>query len=231
MTGLCHLARRHELRVIEDAAEALGSKLGGQSLGSLGDVGCFSFTANKVITTGQGGMVVTSSPEVYARLRELKDHGRPRRGTGGGADEHPAVGFNFKFTDLQAAMGLVQLEDLPRRQERIRETYSIYREALADHPRIRLPGFDVENGECPLWVDADVDDRDALCAALDGQGIPTRPFWKPVHTLAPYKTDGAGLKRSLEVGARALWLPTALTLRNEDIRYVCERISAWSRET
>jgi perosamine synthetase len=230
MKGFSDLARRHGLSLVEDAAQALGSRAEGRALGSIGDGGCFSFTANKAITTGQGGMLITSNADIHARLRELKDHGRAQRGTGGGDDDHPALGFNFKFTDLQAAVGLAQLEDLSRRQERLRETYSIYRQQLAGHPHIRLPGFDVERGECPLWVDADVDDRSGLIKHLEASGIPTRPFWRPLHMLAPYKTDGAGLERSVEVGKRALWLPTALTLSAEDVRFVCERINAWRGE-
>src|SRR5262249_39184770 len=106
--------RKRGLVLVCDSAEALGSIYDRRPLDGLGDAGCFSFSANKTVTTGQGGMVVTNDTATYHRLLELKDQGRPKRGTGGD-DLHPALGFNFKFTDLQAAVGLAQLEVFDQR--------------------------------------------------------------------------------------------------------------------
>src|SRR5207253_5319079 len=103
MDGITRIAAQHGLRVIEDAAEALGSFVRGLALGTIGDTGCFSFSPNKTITTGQGGAILTNDDQLHARLRALKDQRRPVRGTGG-ADLHPTVGYNFKFTNLQAAV-------------------------------------------------------------------------------------------------------------------------------
>src|SRR5262249_17940302 len=154
----------------------LGSKMRGQGLGSLGDVGCFSFAANKTITMGQGGVVVTRDPALFARLKELKDQGRPVRGTGG-ADEHVSLGFNFKLTNLQAAVGLAQLEQLPARLEHQRNLYRVYREALEGTGRVRLLPFDLEGGEVPQWVDAAVEGRDSLIDFLGARGMQCRKLW------------------------------------------------------
>ena len=103
--AIMDIAQRHGLLVVEDAAEAFLSKHDGKCLGTFGIAGCFSLSPNKTVTTGQGGLVVTDDDRLHVRLRELKDQGRPVRGTGGD-DAHDSVGFNFKFTNLQAAIGL-----------------------------------------------------------------------------------------------------------------------------
>ena len=107
--ALERICRDRGLVMVCDAAEALGSRYDGKPLGSYGDAACFSFSPNKTLTTGQGGMIVTKSASMADRLYELKDQGRRVRGSGGD-DLHPVMGFNFKFTDLQAAVGLAQLE-------------------------------------------------------------------------------------------------------------------------
>lgn len=224
---LLSIARRHHLRVIEDAAEAFGSFHSGKALGSIGDLGCFSFTANKIITTGQGGMVLVQDPALHDRLRELKDQGRRLRGTGG-ADEHHALGYNFKFTDLQAAMGLAQLEDLPARQAGLKRIYEGYRTRLDGVKGIRLPGFDLPGGEVPLWIDAVSERRDSLCGFLAEQGIPCRLFWKPLHTQPPYRQDDRGFPVSARLGREAFWLPSAFSLTDADIEFISTQIRHWS---
>ncbi len=110
-TRLEPICRKAGLVLICDAAEALGSRFAGKMLGSFGLAGCFSFSANKTITAGQGGMIVTDNDALHDRLRELKDQGRRKGGTGGD-DDHPVLGFNFKFTDLQAAVALPQFDEI-----------------------------------------------------------------------------------------------------------------------
>jgi len=146
MPGLVAIAEKHGIAVVEYAAEALLSTGYGRSLGTHGVMGCFSFSPNKTITTGQGGMVVTDDDALEVRLRQLKDQGRPVRGTGGD-DEHPAVGFNFKLTNLQAAVGLAQLDRIDARVERMRNIYRQYEAGLAGVDGITLPGFDLDAGE------------------------------------------------------------------------------------
>lgn len=230
MTALLKIAQRFGLYVVGDAAEALGSSFGGQPVTTFGDMSCLSFSPNKTITTGQGGMVVTANPTLHRRLRELKDQGRPVRGTGG-ADEHVSIGYNFKLTNIQAAIGLAQLESFSARQKHLSHLFCIYRDYLADIPFVRLPRFDIEGGECPQWIDAMVDNRDSLHDYLLARNIQTRKFWFPVHTQAPYKADDGRFPVSLQVSAKGLWLPSSLSLTVEELEMVCRCINDWSRQT
>ena len=116
--------QRRGVRVIEDAAQALGSYVGGRHLGTLGDCGCLSFSSQKIVTTGQGGAVVTSDEHVHATMRLLRDFGR----TEGGTDRYVRVGWNLKFTDLQAVIGIQQLRRLPALIDQKRQLFAWYRE-------------------------------------------------------------------------------------------------------
>lgn len=223
MTAVSALAARHGLAVIEDAAEALLSCRNGQKLGSFGVAGCLSFSPNKTITTGQGGMVLTNDSAFAARLRALKDHGRPVQGTGGN-DEHPTLGFNFKLTNLQSAIGLAQADVLAPRARRLQDIYRRYRAGLDGVPEVTLPGFDVDGGAVPQWVDAVVERRDDLVAHLLEHNMHCRPFWFPIHTQAPYRRADAEFPVSTRVMPKAVWLPSALTITDADVDRVCDQI-------
>lgn len=228
LDAISRLCLKHNLFLVEDAAEALGSLLQGKYLGTIGVTGCFSFSPAKTITTGQGGVVVTDSDELHGRLRELKDQGRPVRGTGGN-DNHVSVGFNFKFTDLQAAMGLAQLEGLSYRLAKLRRHYEVYQDCLKDNPHLRLPGFDTASGECPQWVDAFVlSGRDELYEYLKSRNADCRKFWFPLHTQRPYLLDDEDFKSSIDVSKHSLWLPSSLNLSEEDVRQVAGFINEWA---
>lgn len=223
MTSILAIADTHGLQIVEDAAEALLSKSHGRYLGTLGVAGCLSFSPNKTITTGQGGMVLTNDAAMAARLRALKDQGRPTRGTGGN-DLHPTLGFNFKLTNLQAAVGLAQAEEIESRTARLKQVYRLYRDGLAGVEQVRVLPFDVAAGESPQWVDALADRRDALIDYLLARNIHCRPFWWPLHTQAPYRLPDDRFPQSTQLMRRALWLPSALMLSDDDIASVCEAI-------
>jgi len=229
MPALAALASRHGLAIVEDAAEAFGSRLGGRPLGSFG-IGCFSFSPNKTVTTGQGGMIVTADAGIERRLRELKDQGRPMRGTGG-ADEHVSVGYNFKLTNLQAAVGVAQMESFGARVEHQRDLYRWYQEGLDGVPGVQLLEFDLEGGEVPQWVDVLVDDRDGLHDHLERLAIGTRKLWYPLHTQVPYRQDDARFPVATEVSRKGLWLASALALTREDVQYACASIRDWARRS
>jgi perosamine synthetase len=216
-------AGAHGIPVVEDAAEALRSKHRGRCLGTFGRAGCFSFSPNKTITTGQGGLIVTDDDALAVRLRELKDQGRPVRGTGGN-DVHASIGFNFKLTNLQAAVGVAQLARLDARVERLAAIYREYGRGLDGLEEVRLLPFDVDHGECPQWVDALVERRDDLVEHLKRSGIDCRPFWYPIHTQQPYRHPDQGFPNAMRVIPSALWLPSALSLSDDDVRIVCTRI-------
>jgi len=223
ITKILELARSRGLPVVEDAAEALGSRHRGKFLGTLGHTGCFSFSPNKTITTGQGGMIVTNDSELHLRLRKLKDQGRPVRGTGG-ADVHESVGFNFKFTNLQAAVGLGQLKHLAARLKRQKRIYDIYREELAGVREITLMEVNTAGGECPQWTDALVERRDELQNFLNERRIGYRTFWFPLHTQAPYRRPDDSFPNSTRLGPRAIWFASAFQLTDADVRRVCRSL-------
>lgn len=218
------LAEKRGLVVIEDAAEALGGKCGGRSLGTLGRFGCFSFSPNKTLSTGQGGIVVTDDDEAAKRLRAIKDQGRTGPGTGGD-DHHPHWGFNLKFTNLQAAVGLVQLHRLEGRLARQRRIHSLYREGLASLKSVRVFPFDLENGETPQWTDIEADGRDQLDAFLRGKGIHCRKFWFPIHRQPPYAAEDARFPAATRLLPRCLWLPSAFQMTDDDAVRVVKAVS------
>lgn len=230
MAAITAIAADHGIAVVEDAAEALRSSVGGRALGTIGVTGCLSFSPNKTITTGQGGMILTNDDGLHVRLRELKDQGRPVRGTGGD-DVHASVGFNFKLTNLQAAVGLAQLGYLSERIDRQKRTYEQYARGLAGVGGVRLPGFDIAGGEVPQWVDAVVDRRDELDRYLAARRMHCRRFWFPLHTQQPYRRDPADFPGSSAVGPHALWLPSAFTLSDADVDAVAGAVREFSVST
>jgi len=220
---ILNLAREKGLPVVEDAAEALGVMAMGKPLGTHGELGCFSFSPNKTITTGQGGMVVTRRRELAQRIRELKDQGRAERGTGGD-DAHPALGFNFKLTNLQAAVGLAQLQDLDRRMQRMKIIGEVYRRELRDVPGIRVFPADLVGGEIPQWTDVLTERRDELVQHLQQHGMQCRKFWHPLHTHLPYRHPDSEFPVSSRLVPQALWLPSAFQMGEEEVRRVCSQI-------
>lgn len=216
-------ARQRGITVIEDAAEAFLSRSGGEYLGTIGEAGCFSFSPNKTLTTGQGGIVVTNDDSVHVRLRELKDQGRPVRGTGG-ADIHASMGYNFKLTNLQAAVGLAQLRYVPQRLERQRAIYRAYRDRLSGLPTVTVLPFDIEAGETPQWTDVLADRRDELEAWLASHGAYCRRFWFPLHTQRPYLEDDARFPVASSKAPNAIWLPSAFQNTDEQIAHVCDLV-------
>ena len=216
---IIEVARRCGVPIVEDAAEALGSRFNGRFLGTYGRSGCFSFSPNKTITTGQGGMIVTDDEKLVARLRELKDQGRPVRGTGGD-DLHPTLGFNFKFTNLQAAVGLGQMTDLERRLENQKRIYEIYREELSDCSQIHFFDCDLKGGEVPQWTDVLAERRNELDVFLKERNTHCRRFWHPLHTQNPYRQPDERFPNSTKLAKAALWLPSAFQMTDMDVRYV-----------
>ncbi len=223
MHSFIDLAESKGLFIVEDAAEAFMSKHKGEFLGTFGSMGCFSFSPNKIITTGQGGMIVTDDDELHVSLRALKDQGRPTKGSGGD-DIHPFLGFNFKFTDLQAAVGLGQLSYLDMRMRRLVRNHEIYVEHLSSIKRLALLPFDTSKGELPLWTDGLFEERNKLVKHLLSKNMDSRKIWHPIHTQKPYRTEGKNFPNSSSMSPKALWLPSAYSLSDEDIVLVSEEI-------
>ena len=219
------LCRDHGLVMVTDSCEALGSRHMGKPLGSFGAAGCFSFSPNKTITTGQGGAITTDDAALVDRLRELKDQGRRVQGTGGD-DLHPVLGYNFKLTNIQAAIGLAQLEHFQKRIKKAKRQNGWYFDRLhaakgIDASRLK----DGKDGTALQWSDILCDDRSALVRAFEADGIGNRPFWLPLHRQEPYKADDADFPITIEISAKGLWLPSHFDLTEEQTDRVVSVIS------
>jgi len=229
LDGGIHVTASHNpaedngIKVVEDAAEAFMSIHKGKYLGTFGQIGCLSFSPNKTITTGQGGIILTDDDDLFMRLKELKNQGRRERGTGGD-DTHFAVGYNFKMTDLQGALGVGQLEYLNERIKRMKKNHKIYAEELKNSGKMSLFEFDIEGGETPQWTDAYSGERDGLDKYLASRNIHCRRFWLPIHRQAPYKLKDDMFPNSTKMSYKSIWLPSAFTLADSDIIKVCENI-------
>ena len=217
------IAKENKLPVVEDAAEALGSKYKGAYLGSYGVTGCFSLSPFKTISSGQGGLIITNNKKIASRLTELKDQGRPVRGTGGD-DEHPSLGFNFKYTNLQAAVGLSQLEEIEFRLKKQKYINEFYRDKLSNLDDFSLFPFRTDQGEIPLWTDAQTSKRDDLVNYLEEKNIFCRKFWHPLHTHKPYLSASSNFPNSSYLAYKSLWLPSAYQLTDQQLNFVSESI-------
>jgi perosamine synthetase len=213
------MCRERGIKLVEDAAQALGSRYpDGFHMGTKGSIGCLSFSAPKIITTGQGGMVLTNDDTMADKLRRLKDFGR----SGGGNDIHPVIGYNFKFTELQACIGLAQMEKLAARVLRKKAIWKRYCSALAGINGLRLFDMDIEN--CVPWfIDVLADQREELQDYLRQQQIGTRVMYPPINKQLCYQVAG-NFPVTAEVGKRGLWLPSASQLSDAQVDRVCAAI-------
>lgn len=223
MAEVLALAKHHKLYVVEDAAEAFMSKQNSQYLGTIGNAGCYSLSPFKMVSTGQGGMIVTNDTVLYEKMVKLKDHGRPIKGSGGD-DIHQGIGYNFKYTNLQAAVGLGQLNKVSFRMERIKRALNLYRQNLAPGT-INLFPFNDTQGELPLWIDGWTEKRDELESYLRSKNIDCRKFWRPLHTQIAFKQPDKLFPNSAKMSPLSIWLPSAFTLTDEDIITVCNHIN------
>lgn len=218
------LAAKHGLVLIEDACQALGARFpDGRHMGTVGLMGTLSFSVPKVITTGQGGAIITNDDAVAVRLRKLKDFGR----SGGGNDVHDSIGYNYKFTDMQAVIGLAQMEKLAVRVERKKDIYRRYQRALAQVAGVTLFEQDLEN-TTPWFIDIGAERRDELAAHLKAQGIGSRGMYPPINKQKAYDVPGEH-PVSNWVGTHGLWLPSAAQLTDEEIDAVTGAIADFYR--
>jgi perosamine synthetase len=229
MDPLVELAREHRIAIVEDAAEAHGAQYRGQTVGSIGDVSTFSFYGNKIITTGEGGAVVTNDAELATRIKMLRGQGQdPNR-----RYWFPVVGYNYRLTNVAAAIGLGQLERVDWHLERRREVARWYAEFLGPDRRITTSP-EQPWARSSFWISCallaeDTQPRDDVMARLADRGIETRPFFYPMHTLPMYEhllRPEAGFPVAESLARRGLNLPTSAMLTRDDVRYVCEELSA-----
>ncbi|MCA9370869.1 MAG: DegT/DnrJ/EryC1/StrS family aminotransferase [Candidatus Peregrinibacteria bacterium] len=223
MDPIMEIAERHNLAVVEDAAEVHGATYKGKKCGSIGTINAFSFYGNKIITTGEGGMVTTDDDALAARARWLKDlaHSPQKR------FKHDELGYNYRPTNMQAAIGLGQLESIDMLLKRKRSMAALYNERLSDIQGLTLP---VTKDYCEnvYWMYAVMvkNGRDDLCKTLKERGVDTREFFLPCHSQPAINMQmNEAFPVTEEVSGRGFYLPSGLAITDEQIIYVCETLT------
>ena len=235
MDALCHLAGVHGLWVVEDAAEAHLARYKGRVTGSLAPVATFSFYGNKIFTSGEGGALTLTDPQLELRIRTLRGQGMdPQR-----RYYFPVTGYNFRMTNVQAAMLCAQLERREAILGQRRQVFAAYQERLANVAGIGLQPRAPWAEPAPWLFSIVVDERaygktrDELAARLAEDGIETRPFFVPLHKLPPFREASRAREEYLpetdRLAERGLNLPTYNTLALADIDYIVDRIRAHGR--
>ena len=232
MDAIMAIAKKYNLFVLEDAAEAHGATYNGQCVGSFGDAASFSFFGNKIITTGEGGMVVTNDDELDASMRILKGQGQdPKR-----RYWFIEVGYNYRMTNVAAAIGLAQLENIDTHIANRRKVASWYMDELKDLEDYVQFQKVTDNSESVWWMfsillkDNVKISRDDLMTKLKEDGIETRPLFYPMHQMPVYEDANANCPVSEKVSAAGMNLPTHALLTREDVAFVCKQIKKYILE-
>lgn len=218
------IAKRHGLSVVEDCAESLGATVDGRPVGTFGDVGCFSFFGNKVLTTGEGGICISASEEVAERIRLYRDHGMTKEFR----YWHTVIGYNGRMTNLQAAVGCGQLFSIDKMIERRSQIHELYQSKFRGAPFFEqveeLNGVDsVCWLESPLIGGGRGIQRDHLLEKLAQDGIETRPFFYPCSAMPAFSRFGLDDARSVQVSSHGFNLPTYTSLKDEEVLWIAER--------
>ncbi|MEZ6131813.1 MAG: DegT/DnrJ/EryC1/StrS family aminotransferase [Planctomycetaceae bacterium] len=222
MNEIVALARDHDLLVVEDCAEAIGTRIGAQHVGTFGDIASFSFYGNKTITTGEGGMVVTNNPTLRNRTSHLK---------GQGLAEfreywHDIIGYNYRMTNICAAIGCAQLERIDSTLAKKREIAGWYRARLADAFEFQVEERGTTHSHwmvCLLVESADA--RDPLRNRLAQGGVETRPVFYPVHSMPMYAHAYRRMPVADDVASRGINLPSYPDLAADEIEYICSLLT------
>lgn len=226
MDSLMELAKAYNILIIEDATESLGSEFMGRQTGSFGRIGCFSFNGNKLITTGGGGMVVTDDEALAKKIRHLTTQAR----SDAIEYDHDAVGYNYRLTNIQAAMGVAQMEQIDEFIGVKRKNAELYRALLSDTNEVEVL-WEKEHVKSNFWyitLRMPPDHREKLMAHLMSKGIQVRPVWKPLHALPVYKScESYSITNAFEAHASCINLPCSVDISGEDIRYVSDNIAGY----
>ena len=228
MDAISKIAKKHSLYIVEDCAEAHGAEFKGRKVGSFGTISCFSFYGNKIITTGEGGMCLTDDEVLAEKMRVLRDHGMSTQKR----YWHEVIGFNYRMTNLQAAIGVAQLNKIDKFIEQKRKNAKIYNEFLKNIEGIVLPP-EMSWAKNVYWMysilveDIFGMDRNGLLEKLAESGIDNRPFFYPVHSLPPYK-ENRHYPVAEDLSAKGLNLPSSVKLSEIDLSKIANVLRSFS---
>jgi perosamine synthetase len=229
MYKINNVAKKHNLFVIEDAAQGVGVKFDNQHVGTFGDLGVLSFYGNKTITCGEGGVILTENEEFAKKCYRLKNHGRDRKGV----FVHEHIGFNFCFTEMQAAIGLAQMGKLNLIIDIKKSIHERYVAELSNVDGLQIPFLDERTTPVYWFTSILTDRRDKLIDFLDKKGIQTRLFFYPLHKQPCYNKDIVGIntcKNSLKAFETGVSLPSAYSLTREKQKYIIDCIKDFFSE-
>lgn len=223
MDAVNDIAKEHGLYVVEDAAESHGAEYKGKKVGSLGICGVFSFYGNKIITTGEGGMITTNDTSFYEKAKLLRDHAMSKEKR----YWHTEIGFNYRMTNMQAALGLAQLERIEEIIARKREIFKWYKEGLKDVAGIKL-NYQAGWSKNVYWMicleveSYTENQRDEFIKKLKGKGIESRPYFFPISDMPMYKNINTYTPITHNVFQKGLNLPSYYDITKEQVKYICE---------
>jgi len=224
------VARKHNLKVIEDACEALGAEYKSRKAGTLGDMAVFAFYPNKQITTGEGGVIVTNDDQAAALMLALRNQGRAPGDTW---LQHTHLGYNYRLDEMSAALGRAQMGRLEELLSKREQVAGWYNQRLEDVPGVQAPQLAAETTQASWFVyvvrfSAEID-RDLLAKKLDEAGIPARPYFLPIH-LQPYMVERFGFQTgdfpiTEDLGRRGLALPFSGVMSEAQVETVCQTLT------
>jgi dTDP-4-amino-4,6-dideoxygalactose transaminase len=236
MPAILELARKYDLKVIEDTAHAVGSELDSRKLGTWGDIGCFSFFSNKNMTTGEGGMIVTDNDTYAQRMHVLRSHGMTTLTW----DRHKGhawsydvvdLGYNYRIDEIRSALGMAQLKKLPANNARRRGLTQIYRDAFQElEPRVAVPFMKHEGISAahllPVLLPAGTDKSDFM-ESMKSQGVQTSFHYPPIHTFSAYAVNKKNdlLPITEEIAQREVTLPLYPALCEQDVIFVVKAVA------
>ena len=233
MDKILKIAKKRNIKIIEDAAEMIGQKYKNKKCGSFGDISTFSFYANKHITTGEGGMILTNNKKIYDECISLRNL---CFGTGNDRFNHNSIGWNYRFTNLQASMGLGQLKNIKWIIKRKREIGRKYHKHLKNNKKILIQDIKTNYATNIFWVFGIVIkknfklSRNLLVKKLNEKGIQTRNFFYPMHKQNIFRKmkifkNKIAYPNSEFLSKNGLYLPSGLGLKNKEIDYICKTLT------
>jgi len=227
MKRITEIADNHDLKIIEDCAEAIGAEYNGKKVGTFGDISCFSFYGNKIITTGEGGMCLTDDEKTAQKMQELRDHGmKPNR-----RYWHDNIGYNYRMTNIQAALGVGQIERINSFIEKKRQIAKMYEDRLRNVNGITTQP-EMSWAKNVYWLYSILVNypsgrkRDKVIKTLEDKNIETRPFFFPVNIMPPYIKFGNNeeFKISQNLSISGLNLPSSTKITQDDIELICDLV-------